>query len=245
MGFLNINGWPKDPFDPKNKQLQYIINDHDFDAFAMTEMNRYWPALPMQDRLHKRTFKWWQLLRISQAFNNNFKPLSDFLPGGTAVFSRNHAASRAMKRGQDPLGLGRWTWTQYRGCIRISLRVVFADCPVINKSGPMLVYNQHKIYLDNHDDDRDPPIAFTADLRKEILLWQLASDQILIGMDSNEGVRDGSLHQAMTALYLSEVVTSQHRSSNLSRRYQTHRYSLGLSNFHGPTMRIFEVCPVV
>ena len=159
MGFLNINGWPKDPFDPKNKQLQSRINDHDFNAFAMTEMNRYWPALPMQDRLYERTFKWWQSLHISQAFNKDFKPLSDFHPGGTALFSRNHAASRAMKSGQDPSGLGRWTWTRYRGHKEITLRVVSAYCPVINKSGPMSVYNQHKTYLDNHDDDRDPRIA--------------------------------------------------------------------------------------
>ena len=210
MGFLNINGWPKDPFDPKNKQLQSLINDHDFDAFAMTEMNRYWPALPMQDRLYERTFKWWQSLHISQAFNKDFKPLSDFLPGCTAVFSRNHAASRAMKSGQDPSGLGRWTWTRYWGHEGITLRVVSAYCPVINKSGPMSVYNQHKTYLDNHDDNRDPRIAFTADLRKEILVWQLASDQILIGMDANEDVHDGSLYQTMAALNLREAVTSRH-----------------------------------
>jgi len=176
----------------------------------MTEMNRYWPALPMQDRLYKRTFKWWQSLQISQAFNKNSKPLTDFLPAGTAVFSRNHAASRAMKSGQDQSGLGRWTWTQYRACKGINLHIVSAYCPVLNKGGPLSVYNQHKIYLDNHNDDRDPRLAFTAEFRKEILLWQLAGDQILIGMDANKDERDRTLHQAMTALYLREAVTSRH-----------------------------------
>ena len=78
VGFLNINGWPKDPFDPKKQQLQSIINNHDFDAFAMTEMKRYWPALPIQDwRTHV------QMVAVASHFTGiqqRFQASSSFPP---------------------------------------------------------------------------------------------------------------------------------------------------------------------
>jgi hypothetical protein len=65
IGVLNLNGWPKDATDPKNQHFQNLVNNYDFDVMASSETNRYWPQVPIQDRLYERTFKWWQNLHIS------------------------------------------------------------------------------------------------------------------------------------------------------------------------------------
>jgi hypothetical protein len=73
-----------------------------------------------------------------------------------------------------------------------------------------LVYNQHKVYLDNHDDPRNPRQAFLDYLSQDIRKWQEEGDQLVIGMDANEDVRSGILHDAMSFMQLREAVTTRH-----------------------------------
>ena len=89
-----------------------------------------------------------------------------------------------MGVGEDPSGLGRWTWAQYRGKQGIVLRVVSVYMPSKNTNGIISVPAQHKRYLQERNDDRDPRQAFCEDLTTEMDKWLQEGDQLIIGGDS-------------------------------------------------------------
>jgi hypothetical protein len=79
--------------------------------------------------------------------------------GGVSLWSTGQAAHRIkdsgidLATGEDRFGLGRWAWTRYAGRNGVSLRVIAAYRPVLNKRGPMSVWNQQKVYWQSHNVD--------------------------------------------------------------------------------------------
>ena len=177
----------------------------------MSEMNICWHLLPLSQRLHERTIGWWETLHLSHSYNRHANSSSAYQKGGVAVLSINSAAHRVVTSGQDSTGLGRWTWTKYRGQHNVILRVVSAYRPVLNKTGALGVYNQHRRLLYDNDDDRCPRLAMIEDLCAEVLRWMEEGDQILLGMDINDNVTLQSVRQPFRDIGLEEVITHRHQ----------------------------------
>jgi len=131
----NISGFPLHNGHIKNRQILSFINSNTVDVCAMTETNVCWHLLPVHERLHERTIGWWETLHISQGYNRNSRVGAAYQKGGVTIFSINTAANRVIQSGQDTTGLGRWTWTRYRGRNGVVLRVISAYRPVLNQSG--------------------------------------------------------------------------------------------------------------
>ena len=58
IGFININGIPKTAKNPKNTNIQEILNKHNFDFFGFAKTNCYWPLAKDDDRWHERVREW-------------------------------------------------------------------------------------------------------------------------------------------------------------------------------------------
>ena len=168
-----ISGFPVHHRHVKNRQIISFINANNVDICAMSEMNVCWHLLPIHERLHERTLGWWETLHISHGYNRNSRVGVAYQKGGVAIFSINNAAHRVIQTGHDPSGLGRWSWTRYRGRNGVILRVISAYRPVLNQSGALGVYNQHKFYMDNNNDDRCPRQAMLEDLSANIKPWMV------------------------------------------------------------------------
>ncbi len=87
----------------------------DFDIFGMVETNLDWRTLKEQDKLPHRTREWWEQQHVSWSHNRTGTPMQTRQFGGTALFSVNKVAHRAIEKGCDKSNLGRWTWTRYKG----------------------------------------------------------------------------------------------------------------------------------
>jgi hypothetical protein len=107
--------------------------------------------------------------------------------------------------GHDPLDLGGWTWTRYRGKSNITLRVISAYRPCLS-SGPLTIYSQHKNYFETQDIDDCPRSLFITHLIQEIDQWLTAGDQLILLIDANEGIR--SFAKAIQSTGLREVLLS-------------------------------------
>ena len=212
----NISGFPLHNGHIKNRQILSFINSNTVDVCALTETNVCWHLLPVHERLHERTIGWWETLHISQGYNRNSRVGAAYQKGGVTIFSINTAANRVIQSGQDTTGLGRWTWTRYRGRNGVVLRVISAYRPVLNQSGALGVYNQHKQYMYLHNDDRCPRHALLADIAVEIQQWQQEGDQIILGMDLNDDVRTTTITKPLTDLGLVELITSKHGNNTPS-----------------------------
>ncbi len=211
VGLQNIGGFPQLATHTKNRQILSFLTTGNFDIFAMTETNTCWHRLPVQERLHERTLGWWETLHISQAYLQDALHTQPFQAGGTCLFSINQAAHRTIESGKDTSGLGRWTWTRYRGRNQVSLRVISAYRPVPNKKGPTSVYNQQRRALYNKDDDRCPRMAFTEDLVEELISWMTnTNDQIVLLLDMNDDIRSSSVTTALQSAGLEELILHSH-----------------------------------
>jgi hypothetical protein len=74
----------------------------------------------------------------------------------------------------------------------------------------MSVWNQQKVYWQLHNIDTDPIVKFTNDLAAEVAVWLASGDQVVLGLDVNEDVRDGMFQWAMEHAGLVGLITKQH-----------------------------------
>lgn len=168
---ININGIPESKDEEKNVQLRQAINDYDLQIVGLSETNRCWHLLEEDNQWRNRTKGWWETSHSSIAYNVQDGELStSFQPGGTTVLSINEAAHRVMEIGRDDLGLGRWSWTKFRGKHNVTVKVICAYRPcLINAPGENTVHCQHQRVLNLTHDSRSPRQALLEDLGTFIL----------------------------------------------------------------------------
>jgi hypothetical protein len=124
IGFQNVGGFPINKGKIKEDNIRIGLTKWDFDIFGCAEVNLDWRLIPEVDKLPFRTKEWWDAQHVSWAHNRNSAPSLPHQYGGTAIFSINQAAHRAIEKGLDKSGLGRWTWTKYQGKKGQTLRVI-------------------------------------------------------------------------------------------------------------------------
>ena len=210
IGLLNPGGIPIDLKNAKSTLLRQFITKTKMDVIGLIETNVNWRYAPINQRLPERTRGWWENIHLNSACYENYNNPQPAQPGGVSLWSINKGAHRVMEQGKDLRGLGRWAWTRYRGKGGVNLRYVAAYRPVLNKTGIISVWSQQRGYFDSINDDRCPRDIFTDDLCKEIVQWLETGDQLIIGLDANEDVRNGSFSARLQQLGLQETIIAQH-----------------------------------
>lgn len=72
------------------------------------------------------------------------------------------------------------------------------------------VYCQQQKYFKNEQDDICPREAFTRDLNEEITEWLESGDQLIIGLDANDDMRQGSVASMLRSRRLSQAIMAKH-----------------------------------
>ena len=155
---------------------------------GMAELGLRWHKIPTKDRLWERTHGWFESIKVAVAYNQHKDHKQTVQWGGTSIWSINNAIHRAIESGADLSGLGRWSWTRYRGRGNVTLRVISAYRPCLSH-GPLTVYAQHQNYFDSKDIEGCPRDLFTSHLLEELDTWIASGDQIILMMDANEDIR--------------------------------------------------------
>jgi hypothetical protein len=88
--------------------------DYGAAVICLPETNMNWDQRDQQAILHQLLWRTWrttatQTSRAPESF------LSQYQPGGTATMVCNNWVSRVLQKGEDPMGLGRWSYITLRG----------------------------------------------------------------------------------------------------------------------------------
>ena len=116
---LNVDAVPERGFEFKQQQIFRWWQRDRVDVAMLTETGRYWPALPEEERWKERIRgKFEDGVHSSLAFNLHEKRSSlegSHQYGGTGTFVIGQMSHRVRDSGQDPSGLGRWSWIRLAG----------------------------------------------------------------------------------------------------------------------------------
>jgi len=101
--------------DVKLDCIHNFVNEYQIDILALMELNTAWDLLPYTNCLPVKTHGWWEVCHWSVSHNKQDKFGNAFQPGRTAIMVLNQLAHKTMGPGNDPSGLGRWSWVQLWG----------------------------------------------------------------------------------------------------------------------------------
>ena len=164
---------------------------------------------------------WECLPHNSITFNENDNSTAVCQPGGCIQVSYGRALHRYISHGKDPLGLGRWCWTRYRGRMDVTIRVITAYRPCVqHQGGESTVISQHQRYLHSINDNRNPRQAMTEDLCAAIQQYRESGNQIALMIDMNADVTSTEIKSTFQLVGLQESITSKYIQSNKCPTYQ-------------------------
>jgi hypothetical protein len=127
----------------------------------------------------------------------------------------------------DPSGLGRWTWTTFRGKNQIIVCVITGYPPCVDYSDkPNSVFSQHERYCAKKKDECDPRRAFYEDLDYDMQVWLAAGNLIVLGLDANEHVWQGTTLEFIDKWGLVDVHTDRHSHLSTVATQDTNKNSV-------------------
>ena len=118
--------------------------------------------------------------------------------------------SRVRNTDGDPLGLGRWSSIQIEGSKGHYTRHVNGYVPCANKKGSLTVHSQQKEYFRQQGTDREPIQAMQEDFKEALIEWCEAGETIVIRMDANQDVRNGSFALMLQSHGFQEQISFRH-----------------------------------
>jgi len=161
--------------------------EYDIDIMTLTELNTAWDCLHYNEWLPAKTRGWWEANQWSISHNKQDAHGDGFQLGGTAVLVLNKLLHKTMKPGDDPAGIGQWSWVRLRGKENHFLRVVSVYCPC-KSDGHLTTYQQQVWWLSKQGKNVCPHDQILKNLKAQIETWQTKEDMVIILVDINENI---------------------------------------------------------
>jgi hypothetical protein len=210
VGFWNCGGFPQFNSNAKNTAIRSWINDNKFDVIGFSECNIHWKLLPPDQRLHERTFGWFETRHIATAYCMEWPETSPYQVGGVSLWSINKGAHHVISSGTDPSQMGRWCWTRYRGRNGRVIRIISAYRCVENEQGSISVWSQQRTVLLSKNLSINPRDAFVNDLVNEVAKYVEDGETIILGLDLNENIVTADFSKKLGELGLIEILSERH-----------------------------------
>ena len=239
---MNVGRLPLQAPHPKQDALHHHIHHNKIDILGISEVGLNWGLISNSLSWHERTFKVFRTQSTVLAWNRHDLHTSPLQWGGVGLISSGLITSRVIHKGSDHRGLGRWCWTTYTGSHSSKITIYSIYRPVLNKSGPLSVYQQqHTHLLKKGSPITDPLSIFESDLFKELNTRIQRGELLIIGGDINDNILTSSIHRTLLSLELQEAVLTTHSSTpNFSShiRNNSHRIIDGI--WTSPTLTIIN-----
>ena len=194
----NINSmtyWKKGNY--KAERLKYLFKQYDIDSIGLQEVCINWSALKPSETLAALLRDPSVPLRSVSSHNTlQSKNCGRTQRGGTATILRDRLASyvKTDGTGQDPTGLGRWSWYLLEGSPGHRTRVVTAYAPCGGAQSREGTYFHHNLnYIRTKGLRTNPKDMFRDDLVEAIRQWRAQDDRVILMIDANENVLTGKL----------------------------------------------------
>jgi hypothetical protein len=235
-GFLfhNINGIK----DESNwTQINLTMLELNISCFGFVEINTTLRGISFSkwNEITRKTFKY---SRTSSSESDiNFK--NQYKPGGTLTTVVGNWQSRVTEKGQDPSGLGRWSYVKLSSN-KQNLMVVTAYRPC-KTMGPTTTWTQQWLMLREKYKNPDPIKIFDNDLTDTLTSWKHKGYEILLMLDANEdiGNKPGGMGLVIQKAGLLDLISCKHDTEKIPNTYA--RGSKRLDYLFG-TEKVLEYC---
>jgi len=201
LWFTNPCGLGVDPLHPKSdSSFSFLKQKSKCDVFGLAETNVHWNLLYNHASLYARVKRRWKSFKISTSHNRHEK-IGKTQRGGTCMVALNQVSFREFDRGQDPTGLGRWSWMEFRGKDDHRTRVYTSyrpgGRPLRGKTAHTTVYEQHvRYYRGTKDEHLEPRDIFDRDIIQEISKL-LENTNVVLMLDANQNIMTGQFTKTM------------------------------------------------
>ena len=198
----------------RSTQLLDCIEASELDLLMVNDVGCHWKNIPFQDSWGERTAQGFPHHLYRFSYNRNEDKQEQVQWGGTGLLCLGDLRSRKHKdMGSDTDNLGRWTWIRLQGRHNSFLRVVSAYKPCKNTSDVGSSYQQQLRYFRSQHEYRCPRELFDLHLQQQLQEWMAEGDQIILGLDMNEDVRQGPTSKMLNQLGLKEAILDSHPST--------------------------------
>ena len=172
------------------EKLKRLLQQHNFDYAALTELNKNWSKVPTNNNMWSATKDWREHRRIQASFNQHFPTPTEKLIGGTASMAFDEMVFRISEQSSDARGLGRWSIITIQGKNQLHTTIINCYCPVRNASCTGSTWSQHLVYMSQNQDSlpdqvKNPRELFGHDLATLIASYQQKQHQLLVLGDFN------------------------------------------------------------
>ena len=216
VGFQNIGPQRESSWSSHSKATTAHLAKGHYDAFLFVDYGLHFGKVVPEHHWRERVKPIYKNSSSVLAYNTNETQLlcSPFQAGGSGLTLGDDLNSRRTDSGLDPTGLGRWAWTKITGKSGFETLLISSYRPNNNRRDSGSVWHQHRRYFLTQGDDRDPIVAYDQDILHCLQGWLDAGLHIILGIDANEDVRNGTLARQLLTLGLQEAVTTRHRHNS-------------------------------
>lgn len=211
LWYTNPCGIGVNPYHIKSDEsFSFLKSKSKCDVVGLAETNVHWRKLYGNASLYSRVKQRWRYFKISTSHNKHAN-LGKTQQGGTCTIAFGQAAYRATKMGEDPTGLGRWSWIEFRGRDEMLTRIYTAYRPGSKPSGDTqrtTVYHQHARYIRRNKLNAEPRQLFDNDIYLE-LKAQLTKSNVALMIDVNQDVVTGHFTQRMQKIGLINIIAEK------------------------------------
>ena len=208
IAVVNSQGIPVDGRDKKHMKIYNFLDELRPDVMGLTETNVCWKNIPDSEKLPERTRSWFQALNISSGYHYKEQTSERLQWGGTSIWSIDHGAHRIFGKGQDKEGLGRWSWSRYRGRNGIFVKVFVVYLPHTQGKGPGTAFTQQATHFASIGRQIDPIQALWEDLALELQQSYDEGDKLICMGDFNVDVRSDNLKHFFQQFDMREGILS-------------------------------------
>jgi hypothetical protein len=209
--FQNIQVLPESARHYKSRQLVTHLREGEYDIVLLNEVGLAWNKIDAADQWEERVLIG-GLHDSTAVFAHNTREnaLSDKTQyGGVGIVAMAEAKHRITARGTDPSGMGRWAWMRMEGKEGHHMRFVTAYRPC-QSGGASSVFQQQSRAMTLSQDFRNPRTALLEDVIQAMLEWKTLGDHIVFGMDANEDIRRGDVHDQLALAGFRELILDLH-----------------------------------
>ena len=238
--FQNPNGVNPHPGNYKLAMSLSECHDNCISLIGLSETNREWNNSEQQKQFREVTHKIWGA-SVIQTSTSNEKFEDNYKPGGTAtILCEAHWVCRIIEKGEDPWGLGRWSYLLLSG--KKNRRVLSVNGYRVCKataasSGEKTAYKQqYNILRGRQTGTVDPRRQCVLDMQVWLVYFIAQGIEVIFYLDGNENLKDkigkwcelppfepgkhmtsldhdGSLSSLVTTLGLIDVLQEQHQEA--------------------------------
>ena len=196
----------------KVEDLCALIRSTQADITTLSEHGLNPKNLPSHEQWPERMYGQFENYRSKLSWNVNEKNTDQRLWGGTGTIIIGKTTQRILEMGDDPRGLGRWTWTKLRGFNGIIIRIISIYIPH-NSSGQETVAGQHRRYYDDHKICGNIIDLLWKELDQELSKWYDDGEQLIVSGDFNQEVTEDDIKTYFEKYNMYEVPTTKHENT--------------------------------